>query len=198
MQPELQRVEIEAARGDDDDLAIDDATRRQPLEQCVVQLGKIAIERLQIAALDVDVARREKRSRESRPIWARTDSRHPRQGVGDLGQHRLDGRGHPGTVGMTTAKPALLPRWQIVGSQTPIPSHHHSNVVLIDHIGVGDDSEFKPWLGCGGTLFRQPKTIQCAYRPKSRQPCQIDQEPRDPLFPRHMDGFNTRSRAFFE
>ena len=48
-------------------------------EQRVVQLGKVAIERPQIAALDEDVGRRrERRSRESRPTSARRGSRRRR------------------------------------------------------------------------------------------------------------------------
>src|SRR5438477_439659 len=55
MQAQLQRVEIEAARGGDDDLAVEHAALRQPLEQRVVQLGKVAIERTRIAALDEEL-----------------------------------------------------------------------------------------------------------------------------------------------
>ncbi len=76
MQPQLQRIEIQGAVLRDHDLAVDDAARRQALEQGVVQLRKIAIERLQIAALDVDVVRRcGRRSSESRPTWVRTAGR---------------------------------------------------------------------------------------------------------------------------
>ena len=76
MQPHLQRVEVEAARRRDHDLAVDDAAVRQAGEQRVVQLGKVAIERPQVAALDEQLARRrERRSRESRPTSARTETR---------------------------------------------------------------------------------------------------------------------------
>ena len=54
MEPQLQRVEIQAlARGDDHDLAVDHAVLRQALEQRIVQLGKVAVERPRVAALDV-------------------------------------------------------------------------------------------------------------------------------------------------
>ena len=55
MQPQLQRVEVEAVRRRDHDLAVDHAARRQPLEQRLVQLREIAVERPQVAALDEDV-----------------------------------------------------------------------------------------------------------------------------------------------
>src|SRR5262245_63539984 len=52
VQPQLQRLEIEPAGRGDYDLAVDDAAIGQPLEQRGVQLGKVAIERPQVAALD--------------------------------------------------------------------------------------------------------------------------------------------------
>ncbi len=55
MQPQLQRVEIEAVRGGDHDLAVEHAAAGQPLEKRVVQLGKIALERPRIAALDEEL-----------------------------------------------------------------------------------------------------------------------------------------------
>ena len=55
MQPELQRVEVEAARRRDHDLAVEHAAGRQRVEKRGVQLGKVAIERLEIAALDEHV-----------------------------------------------------------------------------------------------------------------------------------------------
>ena len=61
MQPQLQRVEVEPVRRRDHDLAVDDACRAGSCEDGVVQLGKVAIERPQIAALDVDVDRRRER-----------------------------------------------------------------------------------------------------------------------------------------
>jgi hypothetical protein len=55
MQSKLKGVEVEAARRRDDDLAIEHAAVRQPGDQRVVQLGKVPIERTQVAALDEDV-----------------------------------------------------------------------------------------------------------------------------------------------
>ena len=56
MQPQLQRVEVEPVRRGDHDLAVDHAAVRQPLEEDCVQVGKVAVERPQVAALDEDVA----------------------------------------------------------------------------------------------------------------------------------------------
>ena len=64
-----------SVRGDHD-LAVEDAAGRKALEQRVVQLGEVAIERLQIAALNEDVVRRRgRRSIETRPTWVRTTGR---------------------------------------------------------------------------------------------------------------------------
>ena len=52
MQSHLQRVEVEPARRGDHDLAVDHAAVGQTGEQGVVQLGKVAVERPQVAALD--------------------------------------------------------------------------------------------------------------------------------------------------
>ncbi len=48
-------IEVEAVRAGDDDLAVDDAAGRERRQQQRVQLGEVAIERPQIAALDEDV-----------------------------------------------------------------------------------------------------------------------------------------------
>ena len=63
MQPQLKRIEVEAARLDDDDLAVDHATARQLFEQRIVQLRKIAVERPQVAALNEHVGRAAKDDR---------------------------------------------------------------------------------------------------------------------------------------
>src|SRR5262245_57049587 len=55
MEAELQRVEVEAVRRDDDDLAVDHALGWQSGEERIVQRGEIPIERTQIAALDVEI-----------------------------------------------------------------------------------------------------------------------------------------------
>ena len=55
MEPQLQRVEVQALCGDDDDLAVDDTIIRQSGEQRIVQVREVAVERTQVAALDVDL-----------------------------------------------------------------------------------------------------------------------------------------------
>ena len=57
MQPELERVEIEPVRRGDHDLPVDHAVSRQSLQQRVVQVGEIAVERAEVAALDEEVGR---------------------------------------------------------------------------------------------------------------------------------------------
>ncbi len=52
---EQQRVEVEPAVGDDDDLAVEHAARGQRRAQRGLELGEVATERLLVAALDVDV-----------------------------------------------------------------------------------------------------------------------------------------------
>ena len=79
VQAQLQRVEVEAVS------ASRSRSRRRPrsrraarASERVVQLGEVAIERPQVAALDEDVVvRRETRSRGSRPTSARRASRSP-------------------------------------------------------------------------------------------------------------------------
>ena len=55
MEPQLQRIEVEPVRRGDHDLAVHDAALGQPLEQRLVQLREVAVERLRVAALDVEV-----------------------------------------------------------------------------------------------------------------------------------------------
>ena len=72
MQPQLQRVEVEAVRRRDHDLAVDDAIRREPGQQRFVQLGKIR-DRAAAGRGSGCTARRRAgtRSRGSRPTSAR-------------------------------------------------------------------------------------------------------------------------------
>jgi hypothetical protein len=57
VQTHLQRVEVEAVRGRDHDLAIQHASHRKPTDERVVQFWKVPVKRPQIAALDVHVIR---------------------------------------------------------------------------------------------------------------------------------------------
>ena len=100
MQPQLQRVEVQAAIRGDHDLAVDDAAGRQPFEQCLVQLRKIAIERLQIAALDVDVVVRAKDDRRN-PSHLGSNSRPPVAGMASTSLASI------GSMGGSTMKPQI-------------------------------------------------------------------------------------------
>ena len=55
MQPHLQRVEIEAVGSCNHDFAVDHAAARQMAQKDCVQVGKVAIERALVAALNVDI-----------------------------------------------------------------------------------------------------------------------------------------------
>src|SRR6187551_1830990 len=100
MQAQLQEIEVEALVGSDDDLAIDDTARRQPLEQCLMQFWKIAIERLQVAALYVNgIVAAENDGPEPVPFRFEEKSVSGGDLVGELRQHRLDrGFHHEGST----------------------------------------------------------------------------------------------------
>src|SRR5262245_42125210 len=92
MQTHLQRVEIETAWCGDDDLAIDHAVVGKMQQQRLVQLGKIAIERTQISALNVDVtAPAEHDGAKAVPLRLVEKRAAGRQRLSQLRQHRLDG-----------------------------------------------------------------------------------------------------------
>src|SRR5262245_52245454 len=93
MQALLQRVEVETPRRGDDDFAVHDAAIGQAGQQRLVQLGKVAIERPEVTALDEHVATAAKHDgakaipfglvKKSVALW---------QLVGEFGEHRLDRR----------------------------------------------------------------------------------------------------------
>jgi hypothetical protein len=90
-----QRVEVEAAvvgRGHDD-LAVDDAARRQVGEQWREQLGEVAVERALVTAGQLDlVAVAEHDTAEAVPLRFVQPSVALGDVVGELGQHRREGR----------------------------------------------------------------------------------------------------------
>ena len=93
MQPHLKRVEIEPVRRGDHDLPVDHAVLGQPLQQRVMQLGEIAVERAEVAALDEEVGRAAKDDgAESVPLRLEEHGAGGGQRVGQLGEHRLDRR----------------------------------------------------------------------------------------------------------
>src|SRR5262249_36893158 len=55
VQAHLERIEVEALRCDDDDLAVDHAAFRKARGERIVQLGEVAIEGTEVAALNEDV-----------------------------------------------------------------------------------------------------------------------------------------------
>ena len=93
MQPQLQQVEIEPAWRRDHNFAVEDAAVRQAGQQGVVQLGKVAVERPQVAALHEHLAPAAKDDgAEPVPLRLVQECIVGRQHVGELGEHRLDRR----------------------------------------------------------------------------------------------------------
>jgi hypothetical protein len=93
MKAKLERVEIEAARPGDDDLAVDDASGRELFEEYCVKIGEVPIERAEVAALNIDVVVPAKHDRaETVPFRFEEKPAAGRKRLGQLGQHRLDRR----------------------------------------------------------------------------------------------------------
>jgi hypothetical protein len=92
VQPQLQRVEVEPVRGGDDDLTVDDQAWRQLVDHGAVHLGEVAIERLQIAALDEDVIDATERDGAKAVPLRLVQKGTLGQRVGQLREHRLDRR----------------------------------------------------------------------------------------------------------
>src|SRR6185295_17889667 len=96
MQAQLQRVEVEPIRSGYDDLAVKNASRWQLLQEDVVQIGEVAIERAPVAALDEHVVSATKHERaKAVPFGFVQVPAGRRQLLGQLCQHRLD-RGSEG------------------------------------------------------------------------------------------------------
>ncbi len=94
MQAHLEPIEIEPARRGDDDLAVDDTAVRQGVEHSVVQLRKVPIERLEVAALDEHVAPAAKDERaKAVPLGLEEKLVAARDLVRDFREHGLDRRG---------------------------------------------------------------------------------------------------------
>ena len=93
MEAELQRLEIEAAIPGDDDFAVEHAAGGQLRQQRLEQLGKVAVERFFVAALDQDLVAVAEDQR-AKPVPLRLEN--PRsvagQFVNSLGEHRQDRR----------------------------------------------------------------------------------------------------------
>src|SRR5262249_56054507 len=88
-----QEAEVGSGGGGDEDLGVDDGRCREVREQRVVDVREVAVERLQVAALDVEVGGpAEHDGTEPVPLWLEQK----RAGLGDrlggLREHRLDPR----------------------------------------------------------------------------------------------------------
>jgi hypothetical protein len=93
MKPQLERIEIEPPRRGDHNLAVDNRSLRKPVDKSLVQLGEVAIQRTQIAALNINVCVGTEDNRSKAvPLGLEEEAAAGRQGVSQLGQHRLDRR----------------------------------------------------------------------------------------------------------
>src|SRR5689334_16738877 len=93
MEPQLQLLELEPAVSRDDDLSVEHTALRQLRAERDDELGKIAIERLEIAALREDVvAVAEHERAEAVPLRLVDPSRPFRELVTRRGEHRLERR----------------------------------------------------------------------------------------------------------
>ena len=93
MQAHLQRVEVEPALAHDHDLAVHHAALGQARAEGGLELGEVAVERLQVAALDVEaVAVAEHDRAEAVPLRLEEPAVARGQLGRELGEHRLDRR----------------------------------------------------------------------------------------------------------
>src|SRR5262245_38975133 len=91
MKPELERIEVESTRAGDDDLSIHHAVERKVGKQRLAKLGKVAIERSQVAALNEEVgAMAENYPAKAIPLRLVKKPASHRQRVRKLSQHRLN------------------------------------------------------------------------------------------------------------
>ena len=93
MKPELKRIEIKPMCSGNHDLAIEHAIGRQIVEQRLPQLGKVAVKRAQIPALNVEVGLMSKDDR-AKPVPLRLVKKATSLGqrLRQFRQHRLDWR----------------------------------------------------------------------------------------------------------
>src|SRR5205085_12244252 len=93
VRPQLQRGAVQALGGGDGGLAVEHAAFRQRVEQGIVQLGEISVERAGVAALDEDFVAAAKSERaKAVPLRLVKVFALRRQLVGKLREHRLDRR----------------------------------------------------------------------------------------------------------
>src|SRR5213592_4253324 len=125
MDAEQQRLEVEPAGADDDDLTVDDAALGQRRGEGCDELGEVAIHRLLVAALQHDLVAVAKQQRpKAVPLGLELPAVAARQGVRGLGEHgrerRIEGQAHgpiltPGGESRWRARRRRAPRlgaWQ--------------------------------------------------------------------------------------
>ncbi len=104
--PQQQRVEVQAVWPGDDHLAVEDAAVGQGRPERRREFGEVAIQRLEVAALDIGfVAVAEDQCPEAIPLRLIEPAVADGDFVGELGQHRLD-RGLKRQVHGATIAPA--------------------------------------------------------------------------------------------
>ncbi len=99
MDPQLQGIEVQAAAGSDDDLSVEHASGRKLPQQVPLDLGKVAVQWLALAALNEDlVAIAEDQRPEAVPLGLEDPTIAPGQlgySFGQHGEHReAEGKGH--------------------------------------------------------------------------------------------------------
>src|SRR5437868_12000091 len=93
MNAQKQRLEVEPASPDDDDLAIENAARGESRGERGDELGKVSVHRLLVAALEQDLLPVAKNQRpKSVPLRLELPALTSRQRVRRAGQHRREGR----------------------------------------------------------------------------------------------------------
>src|SRR5262249_31201066 len=93
MQAQLKEIEVETAGADDHDLAVDDTALREMLDEGWSELGEVAIQRTQGAALRVHtIVIPEDQRAEPVPLRLEQPTRSFGEAVRHLRQHRLDRR----------------------------------------------------------------------------------------------------------
>ncbi len=116
MDPQQQRLEVQAIGPRDDDLAVEHAALGEPLPEWPGHLREVPVERLEVAALEqhlVTVA--EADGPKAIPLGLEQPAISLGQAIRWLGQHGLQGRRHGQAHGLTIpvrGSPASrLPRW---------------------------------------------------------------------------------------
>src|SRR5215510_1584769 len=92
MEPLLQRIEVESIRRRDHYLPVDHCARRHIGDERVAQFGEVAIERLQLAALNVEVGLAPEHDRAKAVPLGLIEEAAVGKRCGELRQHRLDRR----------------------------------------------------------------------------------------------------------